>query len=83
VSFTGKGGLAVFKFRFIPREEGFFTLFEESAQNMVKAAQSLKQLVDTWQDVEQKAGEIDELEHRGIQLLIKLLRSCIAPLSPI
>ena len=55
----------MFKFPFIPREEGFFVLFEESAQNMVKAAQSLKHLVDNWQDVEQKVGEITELEHQG------------------
>jgi len=53
------------KFPFLPREEGFFDLFEESARNMVKAAQSLKQLVDTWQDVEQKVSEITELEHQG------------------
>jgi uncharacterized protein Yka (UPF0111/DUF47 family) len=53
------------RFPFLPREEGFFDLFEESARNMVKVAQSLKELVDTWQDVEQKVNEITELEHQG------------------
>ena len=51
------------RFSFLPREEVFFPLFEESARNMVKVAQSLKELVDTWQDVEQKVNEITELEH--------------------
>jgi len=73
----------VFKFPFIPREEVFFALFEESAQNMVKAAQSLKQLVDTWQDVEQKVGEIDELEHQGDtithQIMAQLHRTFVTP----
>ena len=53
------------KLPFIPREEGFFDLFEASAHNMVKAAHCLKELVDNWQDVEQKAKEISELEHEG------------------
>jgi len=55
----------VFKFPFIPREEKFFGLFEQSAQNMVRTAQELKELVDTWEDTEEKVGEIVELEHRG------------------
>jgi len=73
----------VFKFPFIPREEGFFVLFEESAQNMVKAAQSLKHLVDNWQDVEQKVGEITELEHQGDtithQIMAQLNRTFVTP----
>jgi len=50
---------------------------------MVKAAQSLKQLVDTWQDVEQKVGEIDELEHQGDtithQIMAQLHRTFVTP----
>ncbi len=53
------------RFPFIPREEKFFDLFQASAQNMVKAAQSLKEMVDTWEHVEGKVGEITELEHQG------------------
>ncbi len=53
------------KLPFIPREEGFFDLFEEGACNVVKAAHCLKELVDTWQDVEKKVNEITELEHQG------------------
>ena len=35
VRFYGQGGLPVFKFPFMPREEIFFRLFETSAENMV------------------------------------------------
>ena len=61
------------RFPFIPREEGFFDLFEESARNVVKAARCLKELVDTWQDVEQKVNEITELEHQGDTITHKVM----------
>ena len=61
------------RFPFIPREEVFFPLFEESARNMVKAAQSLKELVDNWQDVAQKINEITELEHQGDTITHKIM----------
>jgi hypothetical protein len=32
---------------------------------MVKAAQSLKEMIDTWEHVEGRVGEITELEHQG------------------
>jgi predicted phosphate transport protein (TIGR00153 family) len=60
------------KFPFMPREEGFFDLFEEGARNVVKAARCLKELVDTWQDVEQKVNEITELEHQGDAITHKI-----------
>ena len=61
------------RFPFIPREEVFFPLFEESASNMVKAAQCLKELVDNWQDVAQKINEITELEHQGDTITHKIM----------
>lgn len=73
----------MFRFPFIPRQEGFFTLFEESAQNMVKAAHSLKELVDTWEDVERKVGELDELEHQGDtithEIIARVHRTFVTP----
>jgi len=82
---VGKGGLYLFKFRIIPREDKFFTLFEESAQNAVKAAHSLKQMVDTWQDIEQRIAEIDDLEHHGDtithQISARVHRTFITPLD--
>ena len=71
------------KFSLIPREEKFFGLFEQSAQNMVQAAQGLKELVDTWEHVEGMVGEIDELEHRGDtithQIMAQLHRTFVTP----
>ncbi len=73
----------MFRFPFIPREESFFGFFEESTRNMVKAAESLKQLVDTWRDVEQNVGEITELEHQGDtithQIIARLHRTFVTP----
>ena len=83
MSLVGKGGLAVFKFPFIPREEKFFGLFEESAQNMVKAAQGLKTLVDTWEHIEGCVAEITELEHQGDtithHIMAQLHRTFVTP----
>ena len=73
----------MFKFPFIPREEKFFDLFEEGARNMVKAAQGLKEMVDTWQNVEGRVAEITELEHVGDtithQIMAQLNRTFVTP----
>jgi len=73
----------VVRFPFIPREEKFFGLFEQSAQNMVKAAQGLKRMVDTWEDIEGRVGEITELEHLGDtithQIVAQLHRTFVTP----
>ncbi len=68
---------------FLPREEKFFDFFEEGAQNAVKAAQKLKELVDTWENVGGKVAEITELEHVGDtithQIMRQLNRTFITP----
>ncbi|GAI56369.1 unnamed protein product, partial [marine sediment metagenome] len=68
---------------FIPKEEKFFDLFEESARNMVKAAQGLKEMVDTWKNIEGRVGEITELEHQGDtithQIMAQLNRTFVTP----
>ena len=63
----------MFRFPFIPREEKFFELFEGSAQNMVKVAHKLKELVDTWENVGEKASEITELEHEGDKITHRIM----------
>ncbi|MBA7567575.1 hypothetical protein ES708_09290 [subsurface metagenome] len=73
----------MFKFSLIPREHKFFDLFEKSARNMVRAAQSLKELVDNWENVSEKVGEINELEHEGDrithQIMEQLNRTFVTP----
>ena len=73
----------MFKFPFIPREERFFELFEEGAHNAVKAAQRLKELVNTWENVEVTVSEITKLEHKGDrithQIMERLHRTFVTP----
>ncbi len=71
------------KFLFIRREEKFFKLFEESARNMVKTARRLKEMVDTWDNIEGRVAEITELEHAGDtithQIMEQLNRTFVTP----
>ncbi len=75
------------RFPFIPREEKFFDLFEESAQNMVQAAQLLAKLMEEWEgvEVEEKVKQITELEHKGDtithQVMAQLHRTFVTPLD--
>ena len=73
----------MFKFPFLPRGGDFFDLFEESARNVVKAAQDLKQIIDTWKHVEERVAEITELEHRGDtithRIMAQLNRTFVTP----
>jgi len=73
----------VFRFPFIPREEKFFELFEEGAHNIVEASQVLKQLTDTWENVEARVEQITELEHKGDnithEIIAKLHRTFVTP----
>ncbi len=71
------------KFSFIPKEKKFFDFFEQDAQNMVRAAQELKGMVDNWEDAPQSAAAITELEHQGDtithQIIAQLHRTFITP----
>ena len=71
------------RFPFIPREEKFFGLFEDGAHNIVKAAQVLKELIDTWDGIEPKVEEIKELEHKGDnithEIIARLHRTFVTP----
>ena len=75
--------MAKFRFNLMPREAKFFDLFEQSAQNVVKAAQGLKKLVDTWEHVEGTVAEITEIEHEGDtithQIMFQLNRTFVTP----
>jgi len=71
------------KFPFLPREEKFFDLFEDSARNMVKAARALKEMIDTWEVVGGRVAEITELEHAGDtithQIMAQVHRTFVTP----
>jgi predicted phosphate transport protein (TIGR00153 family) len=70
---------------FVPKENKFFDLFEESANNMERAAGALKMLMDDWQFVDSRVAEITEMEHHGDsithQVISLLHRTFITPLD--
>jgi predicted phosphate transport protein (TIGR00153 family) len=68
---------------FMPREQKFFDLFEESANNIVEASKALKEMLETWQFIDSRVAEITEMEHRGDtithQVLSLLHRTFVTP----
>ncbi len=68
---------------FVPKESRFFELFEESASNIVKAAEALQEMLDTWQFIDSQVAEITELEHKGDtithQIISLLHRTFVTP----
>ena len=53
------------RFLAIPRETKFYDFFEQSAGNLVVAAERLVDLFDNYEDVEVKVKAIKDLEHQG------------------
>jgi uncharacterized protein len=50
---------------FIPQEDKFFELFIASGHNLVKIADALKDLLDKWDDIDNRVSKITDLEHAG------------------
>jgi predicted phosphate transport protein (TIGR00153 family) len=75
----------LFKWSLIPKERKFFVLFEQGAQNAVKIAQQLKDMVYIWENVKERVGVINDLEHQGDaithQIFEQLHRTIITPLD--
>jgi uncharacterized protein len=73
----------LFKFSLIPKEKKFFVLFEQGTQNAMKIAQQLKDMVHIWENVKERVGVINDLEHQGDaithQIFDQLHRSIITP----
>ena len=73
------------RFSLFPREVKFFVLFEQSAQNVVKIAQQLRDLMHTWENVRERVGVIATLEHEGDaithQIIAQLHRTFVTPLD--
>ena len=73
----------MFKFSLTPRDRKFAVLFEQSAHNAVKIANQLKDMICTWENIEERLGIITDLEHEGDatthQIMAQLHRSFITP----
>ena len=61
-------------FRFIPRDEKFFDLFEAAALNIREGAAALKEMVESEGDYETWWKRIEEYEHAGDRITHDLIR---------
>lgn len=71
------------RFRLVPRDDGFFPLFDQAAANLAESARLLRDLLDQFEDVHAKHARINECERRGDELTQSILRrldqSFVAP----
>lgn len=58
----------------MPRNNVFFTLFSQHAQNALEATQALEQLLSNFTDVENKARDIHAIEHYGDKLTHQIMQ---------
>jgi predicted phosphate transport protein (TIGR00153 family) len=73
------------KFSFIPRDTEFYDMFEQETANLVTAAEKLIDLFDHYEDVEAKAKELKDLEHRGDvithEIIARAQRTFVTPID--
>jgi len=73
------------RFSLIPRDMEFYDLFEQETNNLVTAAEKLVDLFDNYENVEAKAKELKELEHRGDvithEIIARLHRTFVTPID--
>lgn len=69
--------------RLLPREDTFFDMLHESAQNILRAARMLQELLDDYTGVERKAEAIKSVEDQGDEIthaiIDRLNRTFITP----
>ena len=72
-------------FRLIPREEKFFDLFEQAAENILAGAQALEQLIEAGGGDPTAVLKVEDLEHQGDrithEIIRKLHRTFITPID--
>ena len=73
------------KFTLTPRDMGFYNLFEQDTSNLVAAAEMLVDLFDNYEDVEAKARQLKDLEHKGDtithDIIQRLHRTFVTPID--
>lgn len=73
------------KFIMTPRDTKFYDLFEQETANVVTAAEKLVDLFDNYEDVEAKAQQLKDFEHRGDiithQVIARVHRTFVTPLD--
>jgi len=61
------------KLPFASQGDKLFTMFEESAANIVKAARRFDNLMQTWESVPEQVADITELEHAGDNITHRII----------
>lgn len=73
------------KFSLLPRNENFFLLFEKAADNLVVGAKLFQDFMENYQQIEQKAQKIKDVEHQGDllthEIVEKLNRTFVTPID--
>ena len=73
------------KFLMIPRDMKFYDLFEQDTANLVVAAEKLVDLFNNYEDVEMKAKQLKDLEHRGDvithEIIQRVHRTFVTPID--
>jgi uncharacterized protein len=70
------------KFSLFPKETKFFAFFDQQAENIVKMAQQLKDMIYVWQNVRERAHVLADMEQDGDAIthdINKLLQSSFLP----
>lgn len=60
--------------RWIPRDEAFYDLFVEQAENLHRGAVELVDLFENYNDLEKKVASIKEIEHKGDIMTHEIVR---------
>ena len=72
-------------FRLIPREEKFFDMFSDMAQNVHEASKLLRRMMENPDEIQDLAESIKALEHKGDQmmhdLMTKLNKTVVVPID--
>ena len=63
------------RFRLVPRDEGFFAMFDQAAQNAAALALLVQEALQRLDDADLIAEKAIELEHRGDQVTREIIRA--------
>jgi predicted phosphate transport protein (TIGR00153 family) len=61
------------RFRLLPRDEGFYPLFSEAAENLAEAARRFRELIDDVDNAPAHQRRVIECERRGDELMQSLM----------
>ena len=62
------------RLRLIPRDQHFFSLFEQLASKVSEGAQELLDLLKNYSDLERKIGRVLDIEHEGDEITHDVMR---------